>query len=268
VCKQPWRPAPPDKSGAYDGESEPEQAIHTSLLRRHCGNAHIVGVCCPYRNFEKSFTKTLYPYGTVWYVIGVNQAESTRRGRPRDPSVDRAILDAARSVVAEKGFNGSSMDEIARRAGVGKDTLYRRWKCKEDLVMHLLTRMSEENVPAPQLEDPRYGLFVFLQNIRKVNRDTDAGAIIAGIVSASARNKRLAHVFQEFWRERRRVAAAPIREIVPSNTTDDDIELILDHILGPIYYRLLFTGDPVDDEYLWELIGTIPWSPEEQLNQA
>jgi hypothetical protein len=43
--------------------------------------------------------------------------------------------------------------------------------------------------------------------------------------------------------------------------------VILDHILGPFYYRLLLTGDPVDDEYLWDLIGTIPWSPEERLNQ-
>ena len=113
----------------------------------------------------------------------MNQTDTTRRGRPRDPAADQAILDAARSVVAEKGFNGASMDEIARRAGVGKDTLYRRWKSKEELVLHLLKVMSEQNVPAPRLEDPRYGLFVFLQNIRKVNLDTNIGSIIAGLVS-------------------------------------------------------------------------------------
>lgn len=196
----------------------------------------------------------------------MTQTETTKRGRPRDPSVDRAILDAARSVVAKKGFTGASMDEIARRAGVGKDTLYRRWKSKEDLVLHLLKTMSEENVPAPQLEDPRYGLFIFLQDIRRVNLHTDLGSIIAGIVGECARNERLAEGFQQFWRERRRVASLAVREIVPSTTDDDEIEVILDHILGPIYYRLLLTGDPVDDEYLWELIGRIPWSPEEQLN--
>jgi AcrR family transcriptional regulator len=195
------------------------------------------------------------------------QAETTKRGRPRDPSVDQAILDAARSVVAKKGFTGASMDEIARCAGVGKDTLYRRWKSKEDLVLHLLKTMSEQNVPAPQLEDPRYGLFLFLQDILNVNLHTDLGPIIAGIVGESTRNERLAEGFQEFWRERRRIAAVAVREIVPATTTDDEIEVILDHILGPMYYRLLLTGDPVDDEYLWELIGTIPWSPEEQLNQ-
>lgn len=195
------------------------------------------------------------------------EAETNRRGRPRDPAVDRAIVDAARSVLARKGFTGASMDEIARQAGVGKDTLYRRWKSKEELVLHLLTLMAEENVPVPQLDDPRYALLIFLQDIVRVNVCTDLGPIIAGVVGESDRNQRLADGFQQFWKERRAIPAAIIRRIVPSATTAAEVELMLDHILGPIYYRLLLTGAPVDDEYLWDLIGTIPWSPEEQLNQ-
>lgn len=191
------------------------------------------------------------------------EAQTPRRGRPRDPAADQAILDAARDLLARKGFTGTSMDEIARRAGVGKDTLYRRWKSKEDLVLHLLELISEQTVRAPQLDDPRYALFLFLQAIRKVNLDTDLGPLIAGIVGESARNERLAAGFQEFWEKRRRIPAALIRRIAPPTTTDQEIEVILDHILGPMYYRLLLTGAPVDDEYLWDLIGTIPWSPED-----
>ena len=115
----------------------------------------------------------------------------------------------------------------------------------------------------PQLDDARYALFLFLQAIRKVNLDTDLGPLIAGVVGESARNERLAAGFQEFWRERRSLPAALVRRIAPPRTTDEEIEVILDHILGPMYYRLLLTGAPVDDEYLWELIGTIPWSPED-----
>ena len=191
------------------------------------------------------------------------QAEKPRRGRPRDPGVDRAILESARSVLARKGFTGTSMDEIARRAGVGKDTLYRRWKSKEDLVRHLLTVLSEQSVPVPQLEDPRYALFVFLQDIVRANRNSDLGPLIAGIVGESARNERLAEGFQHFWSERRALAAGLVREIAPAATTEAEIELMLDHILGPIYYRLLLTGADVDDEYLWDLIVAIPWSPTE-----
>lgn len=188
------------------------------------------------------------------------------RGRPRDPAVDRAILESARSVLAERGFTGASMDEIARGAGIGKDTLYRRYRSKEDLVLHLLSNLAEEGVPVPALDDPRYALFVFLQDIVRVNRRTDLGAIIAGIVGESARNKRLADGFHQFWSERRSIAAELVREIA-TEVADEEIELILDHILGPIYYRVLLTGATVDDEYLWGLIVTIPWSPDEQLNQ-
>ena len=195
------------------------------------------------------------------------RAKQRRRGRPRDPAADQAILEAARYLLARKGFTGTSMDEIARRAGVGKDTLYRRWKSKDDLVLHLLKVIAEETVTAPELDDPRYALFLFLQAIRKVNLDTDLGPMIAGVVGESARNERLAAGFANFWRERRSIPAALVRRIAPAATTDEEIETILDHILGPIYYRLLLTGAPVDDEYLWELIGTIPWSPQEQLNQ-
>ncbi len=154
------------------------------------------------------------------------------------------------------------MEGIARQAGVGKDTLYRRYKSKEELVLDLLRTMSEQNVPVPQLDDPRYALFLFLQAIRKVNTDTDLGPIIAGVVGESKRNERLADGFRSFWNERRSIPAGLVRRIAPSETTDEEVEVILDHILGPIYYRLLLTGAPVDDEYLWDLIGRIPWSPE------
>ena len=197
----------------------------------------------------------------------MTETATTRRGRPRDPAVDRAILEAARSVLARKGFTGTSMDEIARQAGVGKDTLYRRWKSKDDLVLHVLTALSEQQVPVPQLDDPRFALFVFLQDIVRVNLKSEIGPIISGIVGESGRNKRLAAGFERYWKRRRAIPAVMIRQIVPEATTNQEVELMLDHILGPIYYRILLTGAPVDDEYLWELIGTIPWSPEEQLDR-
>jgi len=197
----------------------------------------------------------------------MTEERTVKRGRPRDPAVDQAILEAARYALARKGFTGASMDEIARRAGVGKDTLYRRYKSKEELVLQLLKVISEQTVKAPDLEDARYALFLFLQAIRKVNRDTDLGPVIAGVVGESARNERLADGFEGFWRDRRSIPAALVRRIAPEGTTDEEIEVILDHILGPIYYRLLLTGAPIDDEYLWDLIGTIPWSSEYELEQ-
>lgn len=186
-------------------------------------------------------------------------AEKTRgRGRPRDPAVDRAILEAARELLARRGFTGTSMDAIARTAGVGKDTLYRRWSSKEELVQHLLSVIAEENVPVPAADDPRYALFLFLQDIVRFNTHSDFGAILAGVVGESARNRRLAEAFQAFWVERRRIAAELVRQIV-TLTDEAEMERILDHLVGPIYYRLLLTGAPITDEYLWDLVTDLPW---------
>ena len=161
-------------------------------------------------------------------------------------------------MLAKKGFTGASMDEIARTAGVGKDTLYRRWSSKETLVKSLLQAMAEEYVPVPADDDPTYSLFCFLQDIVRVNVSSEFGAIVAGVVGESARNKELAHVFHDFWAERRRIAGSIIRQIVGPEPDDQEIEGLLDHVLGPIYYRLLLTGAPLTDEYLWDLVINLP----------
>jgi AcrR family transcriptional regulator len=192
----------------------------------------------------------------------------TRRGRPRDPALDRAIVESARSVLARRGFTGTSMDEIARTAGVGKDTLYRRWKSKELLVQHVLTVLAAENVPVPADDDPGYALFVFLQDIVRLNTRSDFGAILAGIVGESARNPELAAAFHQFWGDRRSIAAGIVRRIVDPDTPDAEISRILDHVLGPIYYRLLLSGDPIDDAYLWDLIIAVSWPAIEQEHEG
>lgn len=70
------------------------------------------------------------------------------RGRPRSPELDRRILDAARELLAEHGYLGLSMEAVARRAGVGKQTLYRRWPRRPLLVYEAyfggVTRTSAE----------------------------------------------------------------------------------------------------------------------------
>lgn len=193
-----------------------------------------------------------------------------RRGRPRDPAIDEAILDAAREVIAARGFTGASMDEIARTASVGKDTLYRRWDSKQALVIQLLTSMADEHVPFRQTDDdPAYALFLFLRDIVRVNVDTGLGAVISGVVGEAGRNPDLATAFHQFWHERRQVSARVVRAVVGPEPTEDELERTLDRLLGSIYYRLLLTGDPVDDEHIWQLVlDILPHSTEAETDGA
>ena len=182
-----------------------------------------------------------------------------RRGRPRDPTRDRALLAAARDVIARRGVTGATMEDIARRAGAGKDTLYRRWASKDELAIDVIDSMALDAVrPMPVDPDPRLNLLLYLKDIVRLNERTDFGAIVAGVVGASSRNPELAASFRAFWARRRVIASALVRDVVGDDIPDDELGVLLDRLLAPIYYRLLLTGDEIDDEYLWNLVVDLP----------
>ncbi len=80
-------------------------------------------------------------------------APETRRGRPRSDAAEQSIIQAALDLLAEgRGASAITMSEIARRAGVGKDTLYRRWRSKDDLLLAALGSLyepSDEHAEGP-----------------------------------------------------------------------------------------------------------------------
>ena len=71
----------------------------------------------------------------------------------------------------------------------------------------------------PDLDDPHYALFVFLQDIVRANVSSDLGPIIAGVVGESARNENLAEGFRSFWADRRSKAAGLVRRILPTDSS-------------------------------------------------
>lgn len=150
------------------------------------------------------------------------------------------------------------MERIARTAGVGKDAIYRRWGSKEELVRHLLTVLADEHVEVRLHDEPAYALFLFLQDIVGLNSHSNFGPIVAGLVGEAARTPSLASAFRDFWAERRQVAATLLERAIEPNEDPEEVEQLLDHLLGPVYYRMLLTGDPIDDEYLWALVSSLP----------
>src|SRR5919198_2148512 len=77
-------------------------------------------------------------------------AEPARRpGRPRSEEARRAILAAALELAAEEGPQGLRMDAIAKRAGVSKETLYRWWRSKAEVLLEALAERGEREIPIP-----------------------------------------------------------------------------------------------------------------------
>ena len=185
-------------------------------------------------------------------------ARGSPRGRPRSVEADEAILRATMDLLAEEGFTGMSMEEVARRAGVGKDTLYRRHRSKVELVRNAIARMAEQEVRLPHTGSHEEDVRVYLRSVVRLLTKSEFGLVVAGIVGESARNPELAQAFRAFWKVRRRTARKIL--IPPSEkraATRIDAEVLIDLLVGAIWHRLLMSGASLDPRFIDELVGVV-----------
>lgn len=85
----------------------------------------------------------------------------TARGRPRDPAVEEKVTAAVLELLAEKGYQGLTIEQVARRSGVSKPTLYARWPAKGELVVAALVRSAPALTPV-DTGDPTGRLVAFV----------------------------------------------------------------------------------------------------------
>ncbi|HKG93951.1 MAG TPA: TetR/AcrR family transcriptional regulator [Gemmatimonadaceae bacterium] len=180
-------------------------------------------------------------------------------GRPRSEEAHAAILDASIALIREMGYDAVTMEAIAARAGVGKATVYRRWTSKELLVTEAVGRIVS-TIPVPDTGSAEGDVLVFMRAATSMYRDPATSALLSGLVAAMARSERVAGAvrmgFVARWREgvrlvlRRGVARGELR-------ADVDVELALDVLAGPAFYRYLMLGVAIDDRFTRAVVSTV-----------
>lgn len=172
-------------------------------------------------------------------------------GRPRDPRADRAILDAARELLADSDVGTLSFEAIAARAKVGKTTIYRRWRTKEDLLLALFADTAEQTIGVEDVGDTRRELLELVRSLVKASNMTSPVALHA-VVAELAHNPRLRADFTARILDRRRHETEEV--LLRGRARGDiraDVDLGTAHelLMGPLCYRLLLTGEPMDDAF-------------------
>ena len=124
------------------------------------------------------------------------RAAPRRAGRKRDGSRDAVILEATLDVLAESGYEGTTIDVVATRAGAARATVYRRWATKAELVSDALKRLAPDEVDLEQLPDTgtlRGDLLATIvpESAAEAQR---RGRVVSGLQAAAAREPRLADV--------------------------------------------------------------------------
>jgi AcrR family transcriptional regulator len=173
-----------------------------------------------------------------------------RLGRPREERADRAIVAATLELIAEHGVRDLRMDDVAERARVGKATIYRRYRSKDELVTAAIAALVRE-IKVPDTGSTRGDLLGLMQGAVEVYSRSIEAAVMPSLVDAMSRDAELARAVRERFLAGRRAALRAVlgRAMERGDLRPDlDVELALDVLGGPLFYRLLVTGGPIDEE--------------------
>lgn len=167
------------------------------------------------------------------------------------------VTDAIRKAVFEElaavGFARMSIEGIARRAGVGKTAVYRRWKSKLSLVLDLVSAVAVQGLPAPSTGSLYGDVRALLEVAAHALRHPVASQVIPDLLVESARNPEISDAIKAALLDSQQgVAAVVVREAVARGELPEgtDPDRALDLIVGPLYWRLVVVRGGLPEGYL------------------
>jgi AcrR family transcriptional regulator len=171
-------------------------------------------------------------------------------GRPRSERSRQAILASALALAAEEGPAGLRMDAIARRAGVSKETLYRWWPSKTEVILDALAEQGLRTIPLPDAGTLRGDLRGFLRATVD-SLDPPTIRVLQSLAAQAAADTGTAlQIRDRFLATRRAQLSQLLRRGEERGEIDQDkAGLALDLIYGSLWYRLIFLVGPLD--YPW-----------------
>lgn len=182
-------------------------------------------------------------------------ARVDRGGRPRDPGNDAAILDAALDLLIERGATGASIEAIARRAGVAKLTVYRRWQSKEDLLVAAL-----EHARNPGTDRTPRSLDDLVEHTAELLSRRRFRVLMARVIGASVDHPKLVRAYTTRYLEPRLAALADtVRQAIADGRLppDTDPAAVQDVLAGSIGFTLLEGDGDITAEQIKRRLHTM-----------
>ncbi|MEO3773177.1 TetR/AcrR family transcriptional regulator [Micromonospora sp. B9E7] len=174
--------------------------------------------------------------------------------------ITAAIRRALMQELAAVGYGRLSIEAVARRAGVSKTAIYRRWSSKHDLVLEIVASAAHGKLPALDTGTLRGDLALLFQAVAHALRHPLASQIIPDLLAEAARNPSIDETLRRVLHARqqeiggRLVTRAVQRGELPADT---DPDAAVDLIVGPLYWRLAIARLPLTDGYLDDLVESV-----------
>ena len=182
-----------------------------------------------------------------------------KKGRPRDAATEKAILAASYELLLEYGFATVTVDKIAERAKVSKATIYKWWPNKAAVMMDGFFSAAMSRLPVPDTGSAIEDIVIQAGNLASF-LTTREGKVINELIAEGQFDGKLAEEYRVRYFNPRRLDAKKIlqRGVERGEIKKElDLELGIDLIFGPLFYRLLITGEKVDSDFIQSLTSCV-----------
>jgi AcrR family transcriptional regulator len=190
-------------------------------------------------------------------TMGGDTDERVRRSR-------KAVLTATLQLLAEAGLSGVSVDEVSRRSGVAKTTIYRHWSSRSALLLDACSNLGAKP-QAPDTGTLKGDLTVLATHMAGRLRSDRWASILPSMIDAAERDPELAEVHTRLhagFMEPLYVVIDRAKERGELSPECDASEIVAS-VVGPLYYRRWFSRQPLDEKFAKSIVENVVGGPEE-----
>lgn len=180
--------------------------------------------------------------------------------RTKSQSCHLKILDAAADVMEERGYLAMSIEEVACRAKAGKQTVYRHFSSKPRLALEAFVHRAAKRVDLPDTGSLLGDLQTYLNELATAMGVDHKRQMLAGLVAEAQTDPALAALFREevIAAKQRSLRTVFQRGIARAEVdADTDLDVLVDLVYGPIWYRLLISAAPLDAAFTTALAASV-----------
>jgi AcrR family transcriptional regulator len=174
------------------------------------------------------------------------------------PGIEQRILDTTLAMLAESGYAALRLDEVARRAGVAKTTILRRWPSKAAVAAAAIERLALHTVDVPQATTLRDDLHALLNNA-VTEFGHGQGRFVPRLIREAGQHPEIADLVRTVIHTRRMGYRRALGRAIARGELDPEIdqELLIDLLIGPLWTRLLITRDPLPPTIVDDIVGAV-----------
>jgi AcrR family transcriptional regulator len=168
------------------------------------------------------------------------------------------VLATAFELLSEGGVASFTVDEVARRSGVAKTTIYRHWPTREALVIDACSRMIAQQ-ETPDTGSLEGDVTAILVEIAHLLQTANWSFVLPSIVDTAERDPEFAEIHSRIQRGH----TAPLREVLQRAagrgelSAHVNVSTIVAALLGPLFYRRWFSREPIDDQFVKAIIKRV-----------